>query len=207
MYLDESGCLGLENGSEYFLIGCIITKSDTTELTKLLDATRKKERFKKELKKAKLNEIKGNKCSKELNSFVLKQLNKLKDTQYFCAVLEKEKLYSAYLMQNPHKRYNYVAGLLASIINLETDNLEIYVDKSKGKKLLREDFNQYFEKYLKIGSDINNITIKHTYSHGWAGLQFADMLSWSCFQQFEHGDDSFLRIIDEEKITIHKIWS
>ena len=207
LYLDESGCLGLENGSGYFLIACIVTTADTLELTKLLDAVRKKKRFKKELKRARLNEIKGNKCSRDLNSFVLSQLNKLGDVKCYCAVLEKEKLYSSYLKGKPHKRYNYVAGLLASIIHLDSNSVEVRIDRSKGKKLLRDDFDQHFKRLLEVGSDIHTVTVEHSYSHGWAGLQFADMLSWACFQKFEHGDSSYIDILDEDRITIHKIWS
>ncbi len=51
LYVDESGCLGLEKGSKYFIVACIVTKCDPKELKKIIRNVRKIKSFQKELKK------------------------------------------------------------------------------------------------------------------------------------------------------------
>jgi hypothetical protein len=99
------------------------------------------------------------------------------DARIIYIVLEKKKVFSRYLQENKHKLYNYVAGNLARYLELEDDHLIVRIDKSKGKQMLQEDFNTYFENNLKQNSNVAPIEIHHSYSQSWEGLQFADLLS------------------------------
>ncbi|MBI5072663.1 DUF3800 domain-containing protein [Candidatus Woesearchaeota archaeon] len=200
MYIDESGDLGID-GSEYLILSALLVENPAV-LDRIIKNMRRN-KFKKELKKA--VEIKANKSSKELKICMLQKLNELIGAQIFYVVLEKKKLHSEFLKNNKHKLYNYVSGKLAKQMLLDNLDLEIRIDKSKGKQLLQEDFNSYFSKILKEKSSIKKIIIYHSYSHSWSGLQFADLLSWSCFQKFEHNNNEYVDIIKLDQEVYH-VW-
>lgn len=120
-------------------------------------------------------------------------------------VLHKKKLCSNFLKNNKHKLYNYVAGKLARNIVLDNMDIIIKIDKSKGKQMLREDFNDYFTNCLIERSNTIKIKIEHSYSHAWSGLQFADMLAWACFQKFEHSNSEYIDLIRLEQEVYH-VW-
>ena len=201
MYIDESGDLGNSMGcSNYMVISALLIK-EPAMLDRIIKRMRRN-KFKKELKKA--HEIKANKSGKDLIKHMLLKLNEIKDTKVFYVILEKRKLHSAYLKNNKHKQYNFIAGKLAKNIVLQGVDVEIRIDKSKGKQLLREDFNKYFEKKLREDSSIYNISINHSYSHAWSGLQFADVLAWSAFQKVCHNNPEFINLIENQEV--YQIW-
>lgn len=200
MYIDESGDLGLK-GSNYLVLSALLVDGPG-QLDRIIKNMRRN-KFKKELKKA--YEIKANKSSDEVREYMLKQLNKVQNAKIFYIVLEKKKIFSEYLQNDKHKLYNYVAGKLAKNIILNKVDIEIRIDKSKGKQLLQQDFNEYFIKNLKEGSSIIKVRIEHSYSHCWSGIQFADMLAWSCFQKFEHNNSTYIDIIKLEQEVYH-VW-
>ena len=197
IYIDESGDMG-EKGSRYLIIAAIIV-NDYRPLDRIIKNMRR-HKFKKELKKA--TEIKANKSKPEIVIHMLKKLNEI-DAQAICAVFEKKKLFNKYPRSDKNKLYNYVAGKLAEYILIDTD-LEIRIDKSKGKQVFRKEFNEYFGKKL-IRNKKQRIKIYHSYSHAWSGLQFADIVAWSCFQKFEHGDEKYINLFDKEKIKIYNV--
>ena len=49
------------------------------------------------------------------------------------------------------------------------------------------------------------LEVHHSWSHSWSGLQIADFVSWAVFQKFEHGNDSYFKII-EKNININFVW-
>ena len=205
IYIDESGDLG-EKGTEHLVLAALVVDKPP-ELDRIIKNMRRN-KFKKELKKA--NEIKANSSSEKVRKHMLEQLTKVTNAKVFYIVLKKSMITSTFLKGNKHKLYNYVAGDLAGKILLNTYNqsiaLTIKIDKSKGKQFLIEDFNSYFVNHLKIKeNNIVKIDISHSYSHAWAGLQFADCLSWACFQAYEHNNHDYLDIIKIEKI-LSVVW-
>ena len=160
IFIDESGDMG-SGGSKYLVLSALIIE-DYSSLGRMIKNMRR-HKFRKELRKA--SEIKANRSSDELRRYMLKKLNKVKNARVLYIVLEKKKLYSEYLKNNKHKLYNYVAGKLARQIILDNVNVEIRIDKSKGKQILREDFNNYFLISLNERSTINKATVHHSYSH------------------------------------------
>lgn len=200
LYIDESGDPGLR-GSKYLLMAALLVK-DFRPLDRIIKNMRRN-KFKKEL--SKVNEIKGNKSSIEVRTHVLKELNKIEDSQIFCAVMNKSFLYSEFLIDDKHKLYNYVAGHLAGLIEIK-GHVEIRIDKSKGKQILRDDFDNYFRDKIIHNSEIGNIRIYHSYSHAWSGLQFADIIAWSYFQKFENKNGLYVDLIDI-KHNVSKVWN
>lgn len=203
MYIDESGDLGMNYNSSKFLILSALIVDDSSELDRIIKNMRRN-KFRKELRKA--SEIKANKSPDYLIVYMLKKLNSVSGAKLHFIVLEKKKLSSEYLMNDKHKLYNYVAGKLAqNILFDENSNIEIKIDKSKGSQLLRSDFNMYFEKRLLVGCKDIKCKIEHSFSHSWSGLQFADILSWACYQKFENNDSRFVDLIDIET-EIYHVW-
>ncbi len=198
IYIDESGDLGLK-GSKYLVISALII-SAPAKLDRIIKNMRRN-KFKKELRKA--QEIKANKSSKEIIINMLTKLNDIEGAKVIYMVLEKKKLISDYLKGDKHKLYNYVAGRLARQIVLNETDTEIRIDKSKGKPVLRGDFNNYFLKNLNEKSSVRKAEIHHSYSHSWSGLQFADVLAWACFQKFEHDNSFYIDLLTIEQEVYH----
>jgi len=121
-------------GSKYLVLAALVIQ-DYRPLDRIIKKMRRY-KFRKELRKAR--EIKANKSSEAVRKHMLSALNRVPNARVFYIVLEKKKLYSEYLKDNKDKLYNYVAGRLAKNIILEDVELEIRIDKSKGKHLLRE---------------------------------------------------------------------
>lgn len=200
MYVDESGDLG-STGSKYLVLAALLVQNPA-ELDRIIKNMRR-HKFKKQLRKA--IEIKANKSSSDIRRHMLERLNEVKGAKIFYVLLEKKKLYSEYLKNDKNKLYNYVAGKLARHIILNSIDVEIRIDKSKGKQLLREDFNAHFLKNLNEKSSIRKVMIEHSYSHSWSGLQFADLLAWACFQKFEHANSFFIDLVKIEQEVYH-VW-
>ena len=199
VFIDESGDLGL-GGSKYFVITAIWT--DKPEQFDRIIKNARRNKFKKELRKA--HEIKANSSSRELKIWILERFSSLESTHGQSVILEKSKLYSKYLKDNKDKLYNFVAGNLANI-GIDTKNLIIRIDRSKGKQNLIEDFNLYMEKKFKEAKWNRKINVYHSWSHGWSGLQIADIVSWAVFRKYECNDDYFFKIV-EKKLNISHMW-
>ena len=199
IFIDESGDLGSQ--SKYLILSALVVKSPD-KLDRIIKNMRRY-KFKKQLRKAK--EIKANKSSQELIKHMLTKLNDLNDAKVFFIILEKEKCYSNYLNSNKHKLYNFVAGKLATNIALDAGNAIVRIDKSKGKQVLRDDFNHYFEKRLKENSSIEKVAIHHSDSNAWSGLQFADVLSWSAFQKMEHSNSEYINVL-KISTEAYEVW-
>lgn len=199
VFIDESGDLGL-GGSKYFVITAIWT--DKPEQFDRIIKNARRNKFKKELRKA--YEIKANRSSKELKTWILEKFSILESTHGQSVILEKSKLYSKYLKDNKDKLYNFVAGNLANI-GIDTKSLVIRIDRSKGKQNLVDDFNFYMDKKFKEAKWNREIKVFHSWSHGWSGLQIADIVSWAVFRKYEYNDDHFFKIV-EKKLNISHMW-
>jgi hypothetical protein len=197
VFIDESGDLGL-NGSNYLILAALLV-ADYLPLDRIIKNMRRN-KFKKELRKA--QEIRACKSSKEVIRSMLLKLGEVENVKIMYVVLEKRKVFSEFLRNDKNKLYNYVAGKLARNLPDDEADFEIRIDKSKGKQLLQQDFNNYFKKILSTKS---KIVIEHSYSHCWAGLQFADVLAWACFQKFEHANSDYVDLIKAEQEVYH-VW-
>ena len=203
MYIDESGDLGFKKTSSDFVVISALVVDDPKELDRIIKNMRRN-KFKKELKR--MNELKSYKLYKHIKVHMLEKLNSVKGAKIFHVILEKKKVMSSFLMEDKNKLYNFIAGKLAKNILMNDMDVEIKIDKSKGNALLQKDFNDYFKRLLQEGCDGMKCDIEHSYSHSWAGLQFANLLAWSCFQKFEHNVSSYLEKINVEQ-EFYTIWN
>ena len=195
MYIDESGDLGFSKNSSKVLVISALLVEDSKDLDRIIKNMRRN-KFSRELRVA--TEIKANNSSPDLRKHMIHKLNRLPGAANFNITFIKKHLTSEYLLNHKDKLYNFVAGKLAVNINLYDCDLEIRIDKSKGKQLLRDDFNQYFEQLLRKDSDIGRLNIHHSYSHSFSGLQFADLLAWSVYQKEERDNPEYVNLFGFE---------
>lgn len=200
MYIDESGDLGSQ--SNHLILSALLVK-DVHPLDRIIKNMRRN-KFNKELSKAK--EIKANSSSPEIIKYMLRKLNDIPDTKVFFITLNKKKCYSSFLNGDRNKLYNYAAGWLAKNIVINDCDLCVRIDKSKTKQILRDDFDQYFERKLRDDCSLWKVEIYHSESNAWAGLQFADVLAWAAFQQIERGNDEFLNQLNIET-QFFEVWN
>ena len=193
MYIDESGDLGLSASSSKVLVISALLVENSKDLDKIITKMRR-HKFRSELEGA--IEIKANKSSHEVRRHMILKLNELSGAYNFNMTLLKKRITSDYLKKHRDKLYNFIAGKLATNINLYGCDLEIRIDKSKGKQFLRDDFNHYFKENLREDSEIGKVAIHRSYSHSFSGLQFADLLAWSVFQKEERDNSEYVDMFE-----------
>jgi len=198
VFIDESGDLGFEKGSKFLVLAALFVQ-DCDPLDRIMKNARRN-KLKRFLHGA--TEIKANKSSDYVIRHFLEKLNTIAGCKVVFVVLEKKRVRSRFLKENAHKLYNYVAGKLARSITEDADKLTVRIDRSKGKLLLREEFNAYFRSCLRRNVESS---IEHSYSHNFNGLQFADLLAWACFQKFEFGNSEFIDLLKLEK-DVRYLW-
>jgi len=203
MYIDESGDLGFNvNSSKYIIITALVI-DDYRELDKIVKNMRRN-KFKKEL--THMNELKAYKLHDYIRIHMLKKLNAIPNIKIYHVILQKSKVFSDYLKSDKHKLYNFIAGKLAHNILMNDISMDIKIDKSKGNIFLQKDFNDYFKRKLEESSKEIKCKIEHGYSHSWSGLQFADLLAWSCFQKYENNNSTYLETLNVPQ-EFYTIWN
>src|SRR3989338_125205 len=202
MYIDESGDLGQKEGCSKHIVISALLVDDPAPLERIIKNMRR-HKFRKELQF--FSELKANNLKKDTLKYALQQLNSIKNAQAFHMILEKKKILSDFLKNDKHKCYNFVAGKLARNIILQGVDVEIRIDRSKGKQMLQDDFNQHFERCLREKSQIYKVVIQHSYSHSWPGLQFADLLAWAAFQKVEHDNVEFINLLQIQQ-EAYNVW-
>ena len=194
IYIDESGDLGTKKvSSKYFVIAAIKVEN-SKKLEKIIKKTRRD--FKKKMLTS--NEVKGGNLPYDLKIKIIKKLKNI-DYEVFIIVFDKENRYKIGYGDNK-KAYDILSSRLAKLINIDKPTF-IFIDKSKNKQEEIDNFNELFL------NNLNNIKkqpikIKHTNSIHYKGLQMADLISWSTFQNFENDNSEFLDIIKNKVVKL-----
>lgn len=193
VYIDESGDLGTKKSSSKYFIIVGIKVDDPRKLERVITKTKLSSR-KKILTS---NEIKGGNLPYELKIKILKKLKNV-DYEAFILVFDKANRYKIGYEYDNKEVYDILASELAKMIRINKPTF-IFIDKSKNKK---DEIIQFNEKFLDNLSNIKNqpITIEHANSMNYKGLQIADLVSWSTFQNFENQNDEFLNLIKNKTI-------
>lgn len=204
VYIDESGDLGFHPKSSSHIIITALFISDFSKLDRIIKNFRRNV-FRNELKNS--FEIKSNKVSELLIRRLLIKLNEIPDIKITHIILDKKTVQTQALEKNKHQFYDKIVSEIAKHIPFEEVELEIRIDKSKNKKILRDEFNNYFENILKSHSScrIAGNIIHHSDSKMWSGIQFADVLAWAEYQKIVFGKIDFISLIDKEKQEEYKI--
>lgn len=194
IYIDESGDLGTKHGSSKYFVMAAIKVEDSKKLEKIIKKTRRD--FKKKMLTS--NEIKGGNLPYDLKIKILEKLKNI-DYEVFIIVFDKENRYKIGYGDNK-KAYDILASRLAKLINIDKPTF-IFIDKSKNKQEEIDSFNELFL------DNLNNIkkqpiTIEHVDSIHYKGLQMADLISWSTFQNFENDNPEFSDIIKNKVVKL-----
>ena len=194
IYIDESGDLGTKQGSSKYFVMAAIKVEDSKKLEKIIKKTRRS--FTKKMLTS--NEIKGGNLPYDLKIKILKKLKNI-DYEVFIIVFDKENRYKIGYGDNK-KAYDILSSRLAKLINIDKPTF-IFIDKSKNKQEEIDNFNELFL------NNLNNIKkqpikIKHTNSIHYKGLQMADLISWSTFQNFENDNHEFLDMIKNKVVKL-----
>jgi hypothetical protein len=194
IYIDESGDLGTKQGSSKYFVMAAIKVEDSKKLEKIIKKTRRS--FTKKMLTS--NEIKGGNLPYDLKIKILKKLKNI-DYEVYIIVFDKENRYKIGYGDNK-KAYDILASRLAELINIDKPTF-IFIDKSKNKQEEIDSFNELFL------NNLNNIKkqpikIEHADSMHYKGLQMADLISWSTFQNFENDNHEFLDMIKNKVVKL-----
>ena len=194
IYIDESGDLGTKQGSSKYFVMAAIKAEDSKKLEKIIKKTRRS--FTKKMLTS--NEIKGGNLPYDLKIKILKKLKNI-DYEVYIIVFDKENRYKIGYGDNK-KAYDILASRLAELINIDKPTF-IFIDKSKNKQEEIDSFNELFL------NNLNNIKkqpikIEHADSMHYKGLQMADLISWSTFQNFENDNHEFLDMIKNKVVKL-----
>ena len=194
LYIDESGDLGTKQGSSKYFVMAAIKVENSKKLEKIIKKTRRS--FTKKMLTS--NEIKGGNLPYDLKIKILKKLKNI-DYEVYIIVFDKENRYKIGYGDNK-KAYDILASRLAELINIDKPTF-IFIDKSKNKQEEIDSFNELFL------NNLNNIKkqpikVEHADSMHYKGLQMADLISWSTFQNFENDNHEFLDMIKNKVVKL-----
>ena len=194
IFIDESGDLGTKKASSKYFVMAAVKVENSKKLENIIKKTRRD--FKKKMLTS--NEVKGGNLPYELKIKILEKLKNM-DYEVFIIVFDKENRYKIGYGDNK-KAYDILASRLAKLINIDKPTF-IFIDKSKNKQEEIDNFNEFFL------NNLNNIkkqpiTIEHTDSMHYKGLQMTDLISWSTFQNFENDNPEFLDIIKNKVVKL-----
>ena len=194
IYIDESGDLGTKKASSKYFVMAAIKVENSKKLENIIKKTRRD--FKKKMLTS--NEVKGGNLPYELKIKILEKLKNI-DYEVFIIVFDKENRFKIGYGDNK-KAYDILASRLAKLINIDKPTF-IFIDKSKNKQEEIDNFNELFL------NNLNNIKkqpikIEHADSMHYKGLQMADLISWSTFQNFENDNPEFLDMIKNKVVKL-----
>lgn len=194
IYLDESGGttgFGRAGSSKTFNIAILVCDS-SDDIRKLIRSTEKRL-----IQKGwpKREEVKGNVLYHEKGALtVLHVLDKLVTCEFEIDYLSVNKSnISANLKLAPFGiLYNYLAGQVLRSRFASASQVELIVDaRNKESHNLRH-FDGYIETTAYESSTVlQSIRIEHANSSDREGLRAVDIVSWSIFRKYEHGDSRF----------------
>ena len=195
VYIDESGDLGTKKTSSKYFIIAAIKVEDSKKLEKIIKKTRRLSRK----KMITSTEIKGGNLPYDLKIKILKKLNNI-GYEVFIIVFDKKNRYKIGYEHDNKETYDILASKLAKLINIDKPTF-IFIDKSKNKL---EEINNFNELFLNNLNNIQKqpIKIEHANSMHYKGLQMADLISWSTFQNFENENPEFLDMIKNKEVKL-----
>ncbi len=200
LFLDESGDLG-KRGNRYFCVS-ILSTIDPRKVELVMKRIRQR-KLKKRLKQ--VPELKGNNSSESIRRAVLAALAKLPSARFSTILVDKQKIFD-YLFDKKDKLYNYVAGSLIDLVDLQGyRDVELVYDRRSSNSLLTADFENYLRRKLTERKFDANLVIYGLQSHQSRGLMAADYVSWSVYRKYNWGDESYFKII-EDKTDIRRLW-
>ncbi len=209
IFLDESGDLGFnfkkKKTSRYFIITALLTKNKT-QLEKIV---------KKIFRDLAPNEIKtrggtlhAHKESPKTRQKLLGLFHNQTGTNIAVIYIKKQIAHTNLFKKKHHLYSQIINELLSRICEKElipkNEILHIYASRRETNRSLNTHFSSYLKKELethyKISAEICVLS-----PSAEKGLQVADMISWSIFRKYEHGDITYYETIAKEIIEENQL--
>jgi len=202
IFLDESGDLGFdfnkEKTSKYFIVTFLFVKEKTTLERMVKKIFRGFSKMEVKSHNGVLHAYKETPRTRQklLNLFREKEMSNV-----IVIYLNKKKVYTK-LQDEKHVLYNYVTNILLDCVytkKLIPTNEKIFLIASRREtnKFLNKNFSGYLKNQVKSNHKIDiEIEIKSPTQE--KSLQVVDMLSWSVFRKYEHGDDSYYNLFKQD---------
>ena len=197
--MDESGDLGFnfkkKKTSKFFVITFILTK-DKSDLDKIVKKIFRG--FSKIEVKNHAGTLHAYKENPKTRQKFLNLIHDKKTINIITIYLNKAKVYTK-LQDEKHVLYNYVTNILLDRICTKklipiNEKIKIIASRRETNKFLNSNFSSYLKNQSKNNHGLD-IEIDILSPHTEKGLQVVDMISWSIFRKYEHGDDSYYNII------------
>lgn len=210
IFMDESGDLGFnfkkKKTSKYFVITFIFTK-DKSHLEKII-----KKIFKGFTKKEVKNHagvLHAYKESLRTRQKLLNIFHEKKAADIIAIYLNKKKVYTK-LQDEKHVLYNYVTNILLDRVCTKKlipidEKIKVVASRRETNKFLNVNFSSYIKDQAKNNHRLD-IEIDIVSPSQEKSLQVADMLSWSIFRKYEHGDDTYYNLIKQEIVEENSLF-
>lgn len=201
IFLDESGDLGFgKKSSKYLVISLLVCDIKVEQEIRRIIKKIRQRILKKKLRRS--PEIKWNNSSDKIRFKILTKASE-KNIEIFSVILDKSKVYD-YLKDKKHKLYNYLCNLILNECVLDEKIIYLFVDRSKTKRSLRDDFDEYIR--FKLKNLDCNIKIKHEDSKNNGGLQVLDFICGAIFNKYEFKNKEYYDIIKNLIVTERKLF-
>jgi hypothetical protein len=213
VFVDESGDLGFtENSTKFFIVAYMECESPhrvQVEMKRVLKHLHQKKQY--SLAK---NELKFSRMDDDCRVYTLQKIAEC-DLSLGVVVLEKA-LVNSNLRKDPPVLYNWcvVHNIMLSMLAHLVANKKLIMIFDKSLPTWRiDEFNSYVENkasYLlseqrtKLAPDC--ISSKHIASEAEPCLQAVDAVAGAYFQKYEHGNDDFVKIIEDKVGAFKYLW-
>jgi hypothetical protein len=123
--------------------------------------------------------------------------------------LDKQRVFTD-MADGPHLLYNSIVNILMNRIVTrphvaEGEPLRLVASQRETKGLLNEGFVAYLSEHIKTPPGVS-LTVEVRHPTAEKGLQAVDLLSWSLFRQYEHGDASYADLIGERLLEVNNVF-
>ena len=214
MFVDESGDLGFtKKATRFFVVAyleCDSPQRIRIEMSRVLKQLHQKKRY-----SLFRNELKFSRMDNYCRRYVLEKLA-VCDVSLGVIIMNKAHV-NGNLREDPVRLYNWcvVHNIMLSLLpNIGAGNkVHMVFDKSLPNWRIKE-FNDYVENkasYLlfsekKVSFSSDSISSEHITSETEPCLQAVDAVAGAYFQKYEHGNDEFVRIIEDKVGAFKYLW-
>lgn len=210
IFLDESGDLGFnfkkKKTSKYFVVTFLFVK-EKIPLERIV-----KKIFKGFSKIEVKNHNGALHAYKETPRTRQKLLNLFREknmSNVLVIYLNKKKVYTK-LQDEKQVLYNYVTNILLDRVCTKKlipidEKILLVASRRETNKFLNQNFTSYLKNQVKNNHKINiDVEIKSPTQE--KALQVVDMLSWSIFRKYEHGDESYYNLIKPDIVEENSLF-
>ena len=121
---------------------------------------------------------------------MIDKLNEIQTAKVVFLVVNKWESKASAIRENRDAKtlFNLIYSELKEILR-EYHPHELFIDNLSPVKGFLKELKSIF---YQDDQDFSNVELRMANSNSWCGLQFSDLLAWSCFRAFENQDRSYM---------------